>query len=164
MPGVNKLVLQGARQSRVVALGRRYMQRASSQSRPENARRAGGFTLIEMLVVVSIIIILLAVAIPTYNLSIQRARERALRDDLNILNKAIVQYTLDKQKAPQSLDDLKTAGYLDQIPVDPMTRETNWEVEQDEYIISFNQQEPGITGVHSASNAIGSNGQAYSTW
>ncbi len=161
MPGRIQMRLWGGPKNAVLTLD---LQRAISHSHPENARRMRGFTLIEMLVVVSIIIILLSIAIPTYNLSIQRARERALRDDLSILNKAIVQYTLDKQKAPQALDDLKNAGYLEQIPVDPMTRETNWEVEQDDYIISFNQQEPGITGVHSASNAIGSNGQAYSTW
>jgi general secretion pathway protein G len=123
-----------------------------------------GFTLIEMVVVVSIITILLAVAIPIYSQSIRQARERALRSDLAMLNKAIVQYTLDKQKAPQSLDDLKAAGYIKQIPNDPITRETNWEVEQDDVIISFDQQEPGITGVHSASTTIGSNGQAYNTW
>jgi general secretion pathway protein G len=123
-----------------------------------------GFTLIEMLIVISIITILFAVAIPIYNHSIQMARERTLRADLTMLNKAVVQYTLDKQKAPQSLDDLRNAGYIKEIPADPMTKETNWEVEQDEVIISFDQTEPGVTGVHSASNAIGSNGQAYSTW
>lgn len=155
---------QDATHSGVSFLKRRCLQRASSQHRRKSARCVCGFTLIEMVVVVSIITILLALAIPIFSQSIQRARERALRDDLSILNKAILQYTLDKQKAPQALDDLKTAGYLERIPIDPITREENWEVEQDDVIISFNQLEPGITGVHSASNAIGSNGQAYSTW
>jgi general secretion pathway protein G len=132
--------------------------------RPNGARRMRGFTLIEMIVVVSVIAILMAVAIPVYSQSIRRAHEKALQADLVMLNKAIVQYTIDKQKGPQSLDDLRAAGYIKEIPVDPITRETNWEVEQDEVIISFNQQDPGITGVHSASSAIGSNGQAYSTW
>jgi general secretion pathway protein G len=131
--------------------------------KPE-CKRSGGFTLVEMLIVISIITILFAVAIPIYNHSIQMARERALREDLSMLNKAVVQYTLDKQKAPQSLDDLRNAGYIKEIPADPMTKETNWEIEEDQVIISFDQTEPGITGVHSASNTIGSNGQAYSTW
>lgn len=141
----------------------------------ENARRHGfgsgnqlyrssGFTLLELLVVISIIAILMSVAIPVYNQSILRARERALRSDLDFLNAKIEQYTLDKKKAPQSLDDLKNAGYLEQVPNDPMTREPNWEVEQDQFMLTFQQEEPGITGVHSASNAIGSNGEAYSTW
>jgi general secretion pathway protein G len=127
-------------------------------------QRFRGFTLLELMVVISIITILMAVAIPMYNQSVLRARERVLRSDLVTLNSLIDEYTLDKQKAPQSLDDLKTAGYLDQIPNDPMTGEPNWEIEQDDVLLSIDQQEAGITGVHSASNAIASNGEAYSTW
>ena len=133
--------------------------------RAELRSRIAGFTLLELMVVISIIMILLAIAIPMYNQSILRARERALRSDLRMLNSMIVEYTFDKQKGPQSLDDLKTAGYVEKIPNDPMTGEPNWEVEQqDDVILSPWQQDPGITGVHSASNAIGSNGEAYSTW
>jgi general secretion pathway protein G len=127
-------------------------------------RRLRGFTLLELMVVISIIAILLAVAIPMYNQSILRARERVLRSDLLTLNSLIDEYTLDKQKAPQSLDDLRAAGYLDQIPNDPMTGEPNWEIEQDDVLLSIDQQEAGITGVHSASNATASDGEAYSTW
>src|SRR5438094_471335 len=77
----------------------------------------------------------------------------------------ISQYTLDKQKAPQALDDLITAGYLKQIPIDPMTnaRDT-WTVDQEDTLLSVDQQEPGISDVHSGSNAISSDGTAYSTW
>lgn len=125
---------------------------------------ASGFTLLELIVVLSIISIMMAVALPIYSRSILHAREKVLRNDLDTLNRLIVQYTLDKQKAPQSLDDLKTAGYLREIPADPMTREPNWEVEQEEVLLSIDQQDPGITGVHSASSQIGSNGEAYSTW
>ena len=114
--------------------------------------------------VISIISILFLIAIPLYSRSILAARERALRDNLALLRKDIFKYTLDKQRAPQSLDDLVTAGYLRQLPVDPMTHETNWEVDQEEVLLVIDQQEPGITDVHSASNATAGDGTAYSTW
>jgi len=116
------------------------------------------------MIVMSIIAILLAIAIPTYSHSIVAARERALRSDLTLLRNSIWKFTLDKQKGPQSLDDLKTAGYLDKIPDDPMTHEPNWEVVQDEVLLFIDQQEPGIIDVHSASNNTASDGTAYSTW
>lgn len=127
--------------------------------------RSHGFTMLELIIVISIIMIFMSVAIPMYNRSVLRARESVLKSDLNTLNSAIFQYTLDKKKAPQGIDDLKSAGYVAQIPVDPMTNGTNWEVEQDDDVVmSPDQQDPGIIGVHSASNAIGSNGVAYSSW
>src|SRR5579864_4767271 len=126
--------------------------------------QARGFTMIELMVVLSIIVILMGLVVPMFNRSILRAREETLRSDLTMLNKQIVQYTVDKQKAPQSLDDLKTAGYIEKIPNDPITGEPNWEVEKDEIILTVEQQDPGITGVHSASSAISTNGDAYSSW
>jgi general secretion pathway protein G len=116
------------------------------------------------MIVISIIMILMAVAVPVYNQSIVQARESVLRSNLNTLRNVIQQYTLDKQKAPQSLDELVTAGYLRQIPVDPMTRQTNWEVVQEDVMQAVDQQDPGITDVHSASNATASDGTAYSSW
>jgi general secretion pathway protein G len=116
------------------------------------------------MVVLSIIMILMAVAMPVYNQSIVQARESVLRSNLATLRSVISQYTLDKQKAPQSLDDLVTAGYLRQVPVDPMTREPNWEVAQEDVLMAVDQQDPGITDVHSASNATASDGTAYSSW
>jgi len=116
------------------------------------------------MIVISIIMILMAVAVPVYNQSIIQARESVLRSNLNTLRNVIQQYTLDKQKAPQSLDELVTAGYLRQIPVDPMTRQTNWETVQEDVMQAVDQQDPGITDVHSASNATASDGTAYSTW
>ncbi len=123
-----------------------------------------GFTLLELMIVLSIIAILLAIAIPTYSHSIVAARERALRSDLTLLRNSIWKYTFDKQRAPQSLDDLKTAGYIDKIPDDPMTHEPNWEVVQDEVLLSIDQQEPGVIDVHSASSNTASDGTAYNTW
>jgi general secretion pathway protein G len=127
-------------------------------------RRSGGFTLLEMMIVMIIIGILLSIALPIYNQSLVRAREAVLRNDLFELRKLISQYTLDKQKAPQGLDDLVTGGYIKVVPKDPMTNEANWEVEQEDVLLSVDQQDPGISGVHSASSAISSEGTAYSSW
>jgi general secretion pathway protein G len=133
-------------------------------ARRRKLSNASGFTLLEMMIVISIIIILMAVAIPNYNRTVIQSRESVLRSNLNTLRSVISQYTLDKQKAPQSLDDLVQAGYLRQIPVDPMTKETNWEVVQEDVMMAVDQQEPGITDVHSASSGTSTDGTAYSTW
>jgi len=128
------------------------------------SHKARGFSLIELMVVMSMIAIFLSIAIPTYSRSIVAARERALQSDLDLLRDSIWKYTLDKQKAPQSLDDLKKDNYIDKIPDDPMTHEPNWEVVQDDVLLSVDQQDPGVTDVHSASNATASDGTAYSSW
>ena len=123
-----------------------------------------GFTLIEMMVVISIFLILLSVAIPRYSASIQAAREENFRKNLDTLNQVIYQYTVDKQKAPKSLDDLRSAGYIDGIPND-ITGQRDWAViEEEDTIMVPGQKETGIIGVHSASNVIGSDGRAYSEW
>jgi general secretion pathway protein G len=124
-----------------------------------------GFTLIELMIVISMILILLAVAIPAYNQSILRARESVLKQNLFTLRSLISQYTLDKQKAPQSLDDLVSGGYIKQLPSDPMTGKPDWTVEQEEDTLSSpDQQEGGIADVHSASTNNGTDGTAYNTW
>ncbi len=117
------------------------------------------------MIVVSIILILISTAIPIYQQSIVRAREAVLSQNLFTLRSVIDQYTMDKQKAPQSLDDIVQAGYLKQIPIDPITnsRET-WQVEQEDYLQSVDQTQPGITNVHSGAQGTGSNGVAYSEW
>ena len=127
--------------------------------------RNRGFTLIEMMLVISIILILLGVAIPIYSHSVTRAREENLRKNLETLNQMIFQYTQDKQKAPQSLDDLVAAKYLKAIPVD-ITGSDTWETESgDDVIMSLDQTDTGgIIGVHSGSNQIASDGTAYSSW
>jgi len=133
-----------------------------------NRRATGrhrGFTLIEMMVVISIILILLGIAMPIYSHSITTKREDNLRQNLKTLNQMISQYTQDRKKAPQSLDDLKTAGYLQTIP-DDITGSNTWETEPaDGVIMSLEQKDAdGIIGVHSGSTQVGSNGTAYSTW
>lgn len=127
--------------------------------------RSAGFTLLEMMIVIVIMGILMAIALPIYNQSLVHSREAVLRQDLFTLRSLISQYTLDKQKAPQSLDDLVQGGYLKVLPKDPMTNEANWEVvQEDDTIMTPDQQDPGISDVHSASNATGSDGTAYSSW
>jgi general secretion pathway protein G len=124
-----------------------------------------GFTLIELMVVISIIIILMSVAIPRYQASILRARETVLRDDLYTLRSVIDQYTLDKQKAPQSLQDLVDAGYLKRIPKDPFTNTSDsWVPVTDDSVMSPDQSAPGIIDVHSGSEQNSSEGTAYSSW
>jgi general secretion pathway protein G len=124
-----------------------------------------GFTLIELMIVISIMLILIAIAVPAYYRSILHAREAVLKQDLFQLRSLISQYTLDKQKAPQSLDDLVSAGYLKQIPKDPFTNSADWTTEQEEdTILAPSQTEGGIDDVHSASDQISSDGTAYSTW
>ena len=124
-----------------------------------------GFTLIELMIVISLILILVSVSIPAYNQSILRAKESVLRQDLFQLRSLISQYTLDKQKAPHALDDLVQAGYIKQIPVDPMTgSNSTWTVEQEDSLMSVDQQDPGISDVHSGAEVTGSDGTAYSTW
>ena len=127
-------------------------------------RRSSGFTLLEMMIVISIMIILMSIALPIYNQTVVRSREAVLRQDLFELRSLISQYTLDKQKAPQSLDDLVTGGYIKIVPKDPMTNEANWQVDQEDVLLAVDQQDPGISDVHSASSASGSDGTAYSTW
>src|SRR5678815_875926 len=125
-------------------------------------KRERGFTLIELMIVISLILILVSISIPAYNQSILRAKESVLRQDLFTLRSLIQQYTLDKQKAPQSLDDLVSAGYLKQIPKDPTTGAADWTVDQDDSVSSPDQQDPGINDVHSASASTASDGTAYS--
>jgi general secretion pathway protein G len=124
-----------------------------------------GFTLIELMIVISIILILVAIAVPMYQASVIRAKEAVLRQDLKTMRDQIDNYTMDKEKAPQSLQDLVDAGYLRKIPKDPFTgSEETWQVENSDTLISLDQTEPGISDVHSGSNLVGSDGTAYSSW
>jgi general secretion pathway protein G len=132
--------------------------------RLRTSRQSRGFTLIEMMIVISLILILISIALPVYNRSILRAKEATLRQDLFTLRQVISQYTLDKQKAPQALEDLIQAGYIKQIPRDPFTGESNWTADQEDSIMAVDQQEPGIVDVHSSSSLTATDGTVYSSW
>jgi general secretion pathway protein G len=128
-------------------------------------KRDGGFTLIELIVVMSIIAVLALVAVPVFTSDIRAAREAALKEDLHVMRTAIQAYTEDKNKAPQSLDDLVQAGYLAAIPVDPMTNSKDtWQTDTNDSFSDLDQTESGITDVHSGSDKMGADGQAYSSW
>jgi general secretion pathway protein G len=124
-----------------------------------------GFTLIEILIVVSIIGILVSIAVPIYQKSILRARESVLRNNLFSMRTVLDEFTYDKQKAPQTLQDLVTEGYLREIPYDPLTGSNQtWKVEMEDSLRSVNQTEPGIFDIHSASDRKGLDGTPYSEW
>jgi general secretion pathway protein G len=124
-----------------------------------------GFTLIELMIVLTIISILVSIALPIANAAILRAQESVLKSNLYTLRSLIDQYTADKLKAPQSLDDLVTAGYLRAVPRDPITRSSQtWETVTEEATILPEQTETGIYNVHSGSSAISSEGTPYNSW
>jgi general secretion pathway protein G len=117
------------------------------------------------MIVMLIVAILAAVAIPAYMASIKAAKEAVLKEDLHVMRGAIDAYTADKEKAPQSLDDLVQAGYLKTLPKDPMTQSTStWVPATDDTLQNIDQTEPGINDVHSGSEETGSDGQPYSSW
>ncbi|HMD30354.1 MAG TPA: prepilin-type N-terminal cleavage/methylation domain-containing protein [Candidatus Acidoferrales bacterium] len=129
------------------------------------ARRMAGFTLLEMMVVITIITVLLGVAAVRYERSITRSKEAVLRQDLFTLRQAIDQFTLDKQRSPTSLDELLSANYMRVLPTDPMTNQKDWQTQYEDVVLSADQTGTGITDVHSASDRVSPfEGTAYNTW
>ncbi len=127
--------------------------------------RGAGFTLLELMIVITIILVLLAMGMGRYEQSVLRSKEAALKQDLFVMRNAIEQYTLDKQAAPQSLDDLVSAGYLREVPVDPMTRQKDWRVDYENVVLSPEQAGTGISDVHSSSDrASAFERTPYSSW
>ena len=132
-----------------------------------NHMRTGrrGFTLIEMMIVMAIIVIMIAVAVPYYQKSIVRAKESVLHNNIFALRSAIDEYSYDRQKAPQALQDLVSAGYLREVPKDPITqRNDSWKTIMEDAGQSVNPSEPGIFDVRSGSSLRSLDGTAYSEW
>ncbi len=128
-------------------------------------KQDAGFTLIELIIVMTIIGVLATLAIPSYVTAVKHAREAVLKEDLHVLRNAIDSYTMDKQKAPQSLDDLVQDGYLKVIPEDPMTHSKDtWVTDTSDAMYSLDETDPGVNDVHSGSQDTASDGQPYSSW
>jgi len=131
---------------------------------PLPPRGARGFTLLELMIVISILVILAMIAMAQYNRTVLAAKEATLREDLFTMRKMIDQYAADKGKLPQSLSDLQTAGYVHEIPIDPMTDAADWQVEFGEDPGSTGGEQ-GVTNVRSSSSEVSSDGSSrYSEW
>jgi len=128
-------------------------------------RGQSGFTLIELMIVMAVISILVAIAVPVYNRAITRSKESVLKSNLFTMRSLIDEYTYDKQKAPQSLQDLVSEGYLREIPTDPMTNSKDaWKVIMEDPSNAMNPQEPGMYDVRSGSDKTSLEGTPYSDW
>jgi general secretion pathway protein G len=125
----------------------------------------GGFTLIELMIVMAIIALLSTIAIPSFVKEVKRAKEAVLMEDLHTMRTAIDSYTVDKQAAPQGLDDLVQAGYLKSVPIDPMTSKSDtWMTSQSDAMTDISETQGGMDDVHSGSQGLATNGTTYNTW
>ena len=143
------------------------MSKGGQMMASKRTRRGGegGFTLIELIIVMTIIGLLASIAIPSFVTSVKRAREAVLKSDLHTLRSAIDSYTVDKEQAPQTLDDLVQGGYLKSIPADPMTSKTDtWITSQSDAMTSITQTQSGISDVHSGAQGVATDGTSYNSW
>ena len=143
----------------------RAAQRAATVRESVSNRRRFGFTLIELMIVMAIIAVLMAVALPIYNRSIIRSKESVLKNNLFTLRTVIDEYTYDKQKAPQTLQDLVSDGYLRQVPMDPITGNAeSWRLIMEDSTNTVSQTQPGIFDVRSGAEGSSLEGTPYSEW
>jgi general secretion pathway protein G len=164
---MGKSIVTGKRQT---AIGRRQKVDPGGERRKrvsflssDSGHLVSGFTLLELMIVISIIIILAAIALPQYQKTIMHARETVLRDDLFKMRSLLDQYAADKGKLPQSLDDLVSSGYVRELPVDPFTGQKDWAATSGDDPNS-SEGGQGVTDLHSASSEVSSEGTPYSEW
>jgi general secretion pathway protein G len=132
---------------------------------PEAGGSEQGFTLMELMIVMAIIATLAVIAVPSFTRHVQGAKEAVLKEDLHVMRTAIDSYTVDQQKAPQTLNDLVQAGYLKTMPVDPFTRRSDtWVPAQSGNMFSLDQTQTGIDDVHSGAQMSAIDGTSYSSW
>jgi len=132
---------------------------------PRLTRRRAGYTLIEIIIVMTIISILVSIAVPIYQKMVLRTKETVLRNNLFTIRTVIDEFTYDKQKGPQSLEDLVQAGYLRQVPEDPITgSNSTWKIIMEDALTSVSQTEPGIYDVRSGSDKTSLEGTPYAEW
>jgi len=128
-------------------------------------RAARGFTILELMIVITIIVILATMSAVRYEQSVVRAHEAALHQDLMVMRQAIQNYTLDKAAAPSSLDDLHASGYIGEVPTDPITHQKDWVTESCDDVLSPDQVAGGICDVHSAADGVSPfDGRAYNSY
>lgn len=144
--------------------------RATSAAQGRSPRKSAksraylGFTLLELMIVISVMMILMAVALPFYQHHVIQAREAVLRQNLDTLRRVLEQYRLDKGQSPQTLEDLVTGGYLPKLPIDPMTNKADWTTEPEDSTQAVDPQQTGIGTVHSASAGTSLTNEPYSSW
>jgi len=127
--------------------------------------KKSGYTLIELMIVMAIISIMVSIAVPLYQKSLIRTKESLLKNNLFTLRTVIDEYTFDKKKAPQTLQDLVDQGYLRAVPVDPITgSDQTWKVVMEDALTAVDQTDPGIWDVHSGSDQKSLEGTPYSDW
>jgi general secretion pathway protein G len=148
---------------RIAACGLRIYRTIANPQSAIRDPQSKGFTLLELMIVISVIIILAVIVMPQYLRTVQQAREATLRDTLFQTRKMIDQYAADKGRLPQTLDDLVTAGYLREVPIDPMTESRDWNVETGQDPLSADGG-TGVTDVRSASSELASDGRPYNQW
>jgi general secretion pathway protein G len=135
----------------------------TGKTRTGNKLLAAGFTLLELMIVISIIIILAAITLPQYQKTVMQTREAVLKDDLRKMRSLIDQFAADKQRLPQSLDELVSAGYMREIPTDPFTGQKEWQQEMGDDPNSL-EGGTGLTDVHSLAEDTASDGSSYREW
>ena len=137
---------------------------AQGRREQQSRRSSFGFTLLELMVVIVIVMILASVAATSYQRHVVQAREAVLHENVREINKAIQEYTLDQHQAPQALEDLQSKGYFHEIPKDPMTNAADWDCDQEDPENAADPQQPGIVSCHSHSAGTAISGEAYSSW